>query len=68
VKAGRDRFDSLARRGLGAPGFAAGFNLVLSGAAAEAPSIIWMSPSCATVMASISRSHTPAFRHGAKRL
>jgi hypothetical protein len=31
-------------------------------------SIIWMSPSCAAVMASISRSHTPAFRHRTKRL
>jgi hypothetical protein len=34
----------------------------------EVLSIIWMSPSCAAVMASISRSHTPAFRHRAKRL
>lgn len=29
----------------------------------EVLSIIWMSPSCAAVMASISRSHTLAFRH-----
>ncbi len=31
-------------------------------------SIIWMSPSWAAVMASINRSHTPAFRHRTKRL
>jgi hypothetical protein len=31
-------------------------------------SIIWMSPSYAAVMASISRSQTPALRHRAKRL
>ena len=29
----------------------------------EVLSIIWMSPSCAAVMASISRSHTLTFRH-----
>ena len=34
----------------------------------EVLSIIWMSPSCAAVMASIIRSHTPAFRHQTKRL
>ena len=34
----------------------------------EVLSIIWMSPSCAAVMASIIRSHTPAFRHRTKRL
>ncbi len=34
----------------------------------EVLSIICMSPSCAAVMASISRSHTPAFRHLVKRL
>ena len=34
----------------------------------EVLSIIWMSPSCAAVMASIIRSHTPAFRHRVKRL
>ena len=34
----------------------------------EALSIIWMSPWCAAVMASIIRSHTPAFRHRTKRL
>ena len=28
----------------------------------EVLSIIWISPSCASVIASISRSHTPAFR------
>jgi len=31
-------------------------------------SIIWMSPSCAAVMASIVRSQTPAFRQRTKRL
>jgi hypothetical protein len=34
----------------------------------EVLSIIWMLPSCAAVMASMSRSHTPAFRHRTKRL
>jgi len=34
----------------------------------EVLSIIWMSPSWATVMASISQSQTPAFRHRTKRL
>jgi hypothetical protein len=34
----------------------------------EVLSIIWMSPSWAAVMASISRSHTPAFRQRTKRL
>lgn len=34
----------------------------------EVLSIIWMSPSWAAVMASIIRSHTPAFRHLTKRL
>lgn len=34
----------------------------------EVLSIIWMSPSCVALMASISRSHTPAFRHRTKRL
>jgi hypothetical protein len=34
----------------------------------EVLSIICMVPSCAAVMASISRSHTAAFRHRAKRL
>ena len=34
----------------------------------EVLSIIWMSPSCATAMACIIRSHTPAFRHRTKRL
>jgi hypothetical protein len=34
----------------------------------EVLSIIWMSPSWAAVMASISRPHTPAFRHRTKRL
>jgi hypothetical protein len=34
----------------------------------EVLSIIWMAPSWAAVMASISRSHTPAFRHRTKRL
>ncbi|ESZ55905.1 hypothetical protein X729_24980 [Mesorhizobium sp. L103C131B0] len=34
----------------------------------EVLSIIWMSPSCAEVMAPISRSHTPAFRHRTKRV
>ena len=34
----------------------------------EVLSIIWMSPSCAAVMASIIRSHTPAFRQRTKRL
>ena len=34
----------------------------------EVLSIIWMSPSCAAVMASIIRSQTPAFRHRTKRL
>ena len=34
----------------------------------EVLSIIWMSPSCATVMAFISRSRPPAFRHRMKRL
>lgn len=34
----------------------------------EVLSIIWMSPSCAAVMASIIRSPTPAFRHRTKRL
>jgi hypothetical protein len=33
----------------------------------EVLSIIWMSPSCAVVMASIIRSQTPAFRHRTKR-
>ena len=34
----------------------------------EVLSIIWMSPLWAAVMASISRSHTLAFRHRTKRL
>jgi hypothetical protein len=34
----------------------------------EVLSIIWMSPSCAAVMASIIRSQTPDFRHRAKQL
>ena len=34
----------------------------------EVLSIIWMSPSCAAVMASIILSHTPAVRHRTKRL
>ena len=34
----------------------------------EVLSIIWMSPSCAAVIASIIRSQTPAFRHRTKRL
>jgi hypothetical protein len=34
----------------------------------EVLSIIWTSPSCAAVMASISRSHTPALRHRINRL
>ena len=34
----------------------------------EVLSIIWTSPSCATVMASISWSHTPALRHRINRL
>ena len=34
----------------------------------EVLSIIWMSPSCAAVIASIIRSHPPAFRHRTKRL
>ena len=34
----------------------------------EVLSIIWMSPSWAAVIASINRSHTPAFRHLTKRL
>ena len=34
----------------------------------EVLSIIWISPSCAALMASISRSHTPASRHRLKRL
>ena len=34
----------------------------------EVLSIIWMSPSCAAVMASIIRPHTPTFRHRTKRL
>jgi hypothetical protein len=34
----------------------------------EVLSIIWMSPSCAAAIASIIRSHTPAFRHRTKRL
>jgi hypothetical protein len=34
----------------------------------EVLSIIWMSPSWAAVMASISRSQTPACRHRLKRL
>ena len=34
----------------------------------EVLSIIWISPSYAALMASISRSHTPAFRHRTKRL
>jgi hypothetical protein len=34
----------------------------------EVLSIIWMAPSWAALMASISRSHTPAFRHLLKRL
>lgn len=34
----------------------------------EGLSIIWMSPSYAALMASISLSHTPAFRHRTKRL
>ena len=34
----------------------------------EVLSIIWMSPSYAAVIASISRSHTPAFRQRTKRL
>ena len=34
----------------------------------EVLSIIWMSPSCAALMASCSRSHTPALRHRLKRL
>ena len=34
----------------------------------EVLSIIWISPSCAALMASISRSHTPACRHRLKRL
>lgn len=33
-----------------------------------ADAIGWISPSCATVMASIRRSHTAAFRHRTKRL
>ena len=33
----------------------------------EVLSIIWISPSCAALMASIRRSHTPAFRHRLKR-
>lgn len=33
----------------------------------EVLSIIWMSPSCTAVMASIIRFHTPAFRHRTKR-
>ena len=34
----------------------------------EVLSIIWMSPSCATAMAFIIRSHTPALRYRTKRL
>ena len=34
----------------------------------EVLSIIWMSPLWAAEMASIIRSHTPAFRHRTKRL
>ncbi len=34
----------------------------------EVLSIIWMSPSCAEVIASIIRSQTPAFRQRTKRL
>ena len=34
----------------------------------EVLSIIWMSPSCVAVMASIIRSQTPALRHRTKRL
>jgi hypothetical protein len=34
----------------------------------EVLSIICISPSCAALMASINRSHTPAFRHRLKRL
>lgn len=34
----------------------------------EVLSIIWISPSCAALMASISRSHTSAWRHRLKRL
>ena len=34
----------------------------------EVLSIIWMSPSCAALMASIIRSQAPAFRHRTKRL
>ncbi len=34
----------------------------------EVLSIIYISPSCAALMASISRSHTPALRHREKRL
>lgn len=34
----------------------------------EVLAIIWMSPSYAVVMASIIRSHTPAFLHRTKRL
>ena len=34
----------------------------------EVLSIIWISPSCAALMASIRRSHTPACRHRLKRL
>ena len=37
-------------------------------AGTEVLSIIWMSPSCAEVMASIIRSQTPAFRQRTKRL
>jgi hypothetical protein len=34
----------------------------------EVLSIIWISPSCAALMVSINRSHTPPCRHRLKRL